>query len=67
MKVVAGDCTDAASLETHLARAEGCFFAASGKGYEVCQAVDRDGVGATAAACKSAACRRLLLISSQLV
>jgi uncharacterized protein YbjT (DUF2867 family) len=67
VRVLAGDCTDPVSLQLHLAGAEGCFFAAAGKGYEVCQRVDRDGVGGCAQACKIAGCRRLLLVSSQLV
>ena len=32
VKLLAGDCTDAGSLATHLAGAEGVFFAAAGKG-----------------------------------
>ena len=67
VKLLAGDCTDASSLATHLAGAEGVFFAAAGRGWDLCQAVDRDGVLATANAAKAAGCRRVMLVSSQLV
>ena len=67
IKLLAGDCTDASSMATHAAGAEGIFFAASGRNWEQAQAVDRDGVAVVANAAKAAAVRRVLLISSQLV
>lgn len=67
VKLMAGDCSDAASMATHATGAEGIFFAASGKGWKLAQAVDRDGVGLVANAAKAAGVRRVLLVSSQLV
>lgn len=67
VKLLAGDCTDASSMGLHATGAEGIFFAASGKGWELAQAVDRDGVMLVANAAKAAGVRRVLLVSSQLV
>ena len=67
VQVLAGDCTDAISMAAHAAGAEGIFFAASGRSWDLCQAVDRDAVLTVANAAKAAGVRRVLLVSSQLV
>lgn len=65
VELLAGDVTKPESLDFR--NVDTVYFACAGSGYELCQAVDRDGVHATAKLCKANGVRRLVLISSGLV
>ena len=67
VKLLAGDVMDPASLAPHFAGADAVFFAAAGKGYDVCEAVDKNGLSTVADLAKEAGVRRVVLVSSQLV
>jgi len=67
VKIMAGDVADITTLEAAFVDAEGVFFAAAGRGWDNCIAVDYKGVGAVAELAKQCGVRRLLLVSSQLV
>jgi len=64
--LVAGDVTDPASLDC-MTDADTVYFCCAGKGYDLCQAVDRDGVLNAAQSSLKYNVRRLVLVSSQLV
>lgn len=67
LEVVAGDVTNAASLEAALKGAKGVIFAASGKGYFSAPSVDFQGVANAATAAKAVGAERFVLVSSLLV
>jgi uncharacterized protein YbjT (DUF2867 family) len=66
-EVVAGDVTDAASVEAALRGCSGVVFAASCSGYWDAEAVDHLGVETVATKAKEASVARVVLISSALV
>ena len=65
VELIKGDVTNPTSLD--FSNTDTVFFAASGKGYDLCQKVDRDGVLSTAKQCQKDGVRRMVLISSGLV
>ena len=67
VKIMAGDVSDAEGLASAFAGATVVFNSCAGRSYEQCCAVDRDGVGSTAACALKAGVDRYVLISSQLV
>lgn len=67
VKLQAGDCADVESLRAPFEGASGVFYAAAGKGYEGCKAVDQEGVDAAARIALEVGVGRFVLLSSGLV
>jgi uncharacterized protein YbjT (DUF2867 family) len=65
VEVLAGDVTTPESLDFQ--QVDTVYFVCAGRGYELCQAVDRDGVHTVATLCKAHNVRRMVLVSSGLV
>jgi len=67
LKVLRGDCSRPDTLAAPFEGARAVFYAAAGRGYEGCKAVDREGVREAGRLAKKAEVDRFVLVSSQLV
>jgi len=67
LKIVAGDCSKPETLKASFQDCYAVFYAAAGKGYDACIAVDRDGLKEAARIAKEANVKRFVLVSAQFV